>query len=158
MISFSLTSLVIKYWRRKIYSCEKKPNITLLFYRSTFSEKHFLADEFFKLISNSKPTQKLKLPHDVCKVKKKKLRCTYKISEISAKSTFLRTLCGGIESLAFHLGGLMHWWILKAFLVWACEIISGYVYQAVLPMRFSIFFSAHWYEWMHVSFVRPQIK
>ena len=42
--------------------------------------------------------------HDVCQLNKK-IRYTYKILEISAKNPFPRTLCGGIEGLAFHKGG-----------------------------------------------------
>lgn len=93
MTTFVFANFTSNQILAKIYSCEKKPNITLLFYRSAWSlfSKFFLAGEFFKLLSNSKPTQKLKLTHDVCKVNKK-LRCTYKISEISAKSTYFFAL------------------------------------------------------------------
>lgn len=72
LIIFSLTSLVIKYWRNSILT--KRIQILLYFLSQHLKpfQKKFLAGKFCKFISNSKPIEKLKLTNGVCKVVKKK--------------------------------------------------------------------------------------
>lgn len=65
---------------------------------------------------------------------------TYHISEISAKNPFLALNVVESKILLFTM---VDWWIPKAFLMRLYEITSGYVYQAVLPLKFSIFFFQH---------------